>query len=285
MRQRSFFDYRVWVVLAGLLSVAPLSATELCAIKVSGDSSADVLFVSQNGDMALPALQIDDNTVDLVFSGQKLCEALQGKIDLNAPHTLIQRISAFSYDNNVRAKIVVNGSVEGLRQRLQLRRDPQGVRLTVAFPAGSQATLKLLKDEQAPLQTEASAATVSAVGKPGWGRLLIALVVFVLAGVGTYFAARFVKQKSSWRGSRKYLVESLAYCPIGEGGAKAGVSLVKVGSEFVLVGVTSHQVSFLSSLPKLQEQYEQENRFERDTFRDAVEEEVHRLKAKGEITV
>ena len=57
-------------------------------------------------------------------------------------------------------------------------------------------------------------------------------------------------------------------------GGKAGVSLIKVGSEFVLVGVSSHQVSFLSSLPKLESQYEDENRFERETFQAAVQQEV-----------
>jgi flagellar biogenesis protein FliO len=258
-------------------------AAELTAIKVGGDNSAEVTFVTA-GETALPALQVDDNAIDLVFSGETLGEALQGKIDLLSPHTLIQRISAFAVDNNVRAKIVVNGSVEGLRNRLQLRRDGQGIHLQIGFPAGNNATLKLLKDEQAPLAAD-SLAAAPAVGKPGWGRLVVALLVFLCAGVGTFFAARFLKTKSSWRGSRKYLVENLAYCPIGPGGSKSGVGLVKVGSEFVLVGITSSQVSFLSSLPKLQEQYEQEHRFERDSFHAAVEEEVQRMRSKGELNV
>jgi flagellar biogenesis protein FliO len=148
--------------------------------------------------------------------------------------------------------------------------------------AGGAATIKLLQEEQAPIATEASAAKSSS--SAGWVRLFLALFVFSLAGGGAYVAAKFLKKQGAFRGSRKYLVENLAYCPVGPGG-KTGVGLIKVGSEFVLVGVTGQQVSFLSNLPKLSAQYESENHFERDTFRAAVEEEVQRLKTKGELTV
>jgi len=56
------------------------------------------------------------------------------------------------------------------------------------------------------------------------------------------------------------------------------VSLLKVGTEFVLVGITPNQISMLSHLPKLQEQYAEETGFERGIFKEAVSEEVQRLR-------
>ncbi|MFM8315766.1 MAG: flagellar biosynthetic protein FliO, partial [Deltaproteobacteria bacterium] len=76
----------------------------------------------------------------------------------------------------------------------------------------------------------------------------------------------------NWGGIRKYLVEQLSYVPIG--GMKSGVALVKVGGDFVLLGVTPNQVTFLSSLPKLSEQYEEENQFEKNTFNEAIQEQL-----------
>jgi len=274
---------RFALILCGLAATTVLAgqANEIGAIKVGGDKTAEISFLGTAG---TPAMQVDDNTIDLVFSDSHLADALGGKVDLLSPHTLVQRVSAYPTERGgVRAKIVVNGTAEGLRQRLQLKNEGGAVRLSIAYPSGADATLKLLKEEQVPIGND-SFATPSASTHSGWGRLFLAFFVFALAGAGTYFAARFLKKKGSWVGSRKYLVENLAYCPVGPGG-KTGVSLIKVGAEFVLVGVTANQVTFLSNLPKLAEQYESENHFERDTFRAAVEEEVNRMKTKNELTV
>lgn len=263
------------VLSLGMLVCAfALAGGNLEAVKVAGEKSAEISFV---GVTTAPAMQIDENTIDLVFADSKLAESLGGKIDLLSPHTLVQRVSAFPTERGgVRAKIVVNGTAEGLRQRLQTKAEGGAVKLAISYPSGADATLKLLKEEQAPLAAETLQAPTTS-GHSGWGRLFLAFLVFALAGGGTYVAARFLKKKGAFVGSRRYLVENLAYCPVGPGG-KTGVSLIKVGSEFVLVGVTANQVSFLSNLPKLAEQYESETHFERDTFRAAVEEEVNRMK-------
>lgn len=268
------------LIVAAALAV-PLLAGQIDSVKVTGDKTADVVF---NGATVAPTMQVDDNTIDLVFADTKLADSLGGKVDLLSPHTLVQRVSAYPTERGaVRAKLVINGTAEGLRQRLQVKAENGAVHLAIRYPAGADATLSLLKEEQAPLGSEALSAPVPAA-HTGWGRLFVAFFVFALAGGGTYVAARFMKKKGAWVGSRKYLVENLAFCPVGPGG-KSGVSLIKVGSEFVLVGVTPNQVSFLSNLPRLAEQYETENKFERDTFRAAVEEEVHRMKTKSELTV
>lgn len=113
-------------------------------------------------------------------------------------------------------------------------------------------------------------------------RIILSIVLILLLGGISVFAIRFFKRKEFRSGTRKYLIEKVTFCPLGP---KVGVSLLKVGKEFVLVGVTPSQVSFLSTLPKLQAQYEEEKKFDTGTFRAAVEEEVGRIKGGPNLNV
>jgi flagellar biogenesis protein FliO len=104
--------------------------------------------------------------------------------------------------------------------------------------------------------------------------LMLMCLVFICAGVVSALVVRFLKRTGKSRGTRKYLVEQLSFCPLGN---KSGVSLLKIGGEFVLVGVTPQQVSLLSALPKLEAQYEDDAQLERSAFREAVHEELSRI--------
>ncbi|NDD05493.1 MAG: hypothetical protein EB078_11345 [Proteobacteria bacterium] len=93
--------------------------------------------------------------------------------------------------------------------------------------------------------------------------------------MGVFLVLRTVKNKVGLKGTRRYLIEQLGYHSLG---AKSGVSLLRIGQEFVLVGVTPNSINIISHLPKLREQYEEETGFERGVFKQAIAEEVQRLK-------
>lgn len=143
---------------------------------------------------------------------------------------------------------------------------------------------ELEKQEQKPLFAGGvDAGTVTReIRQPAWG-MILGIVVFLVASAGIFFALKFLQRRGGGLGSRRYLIESLSYCPVGPGG-KAGLSLVKIGNEFVLVGVTAQQVTFLSSLPELKARYESEAKFERGTFTQAVQEELARAAKRPEGT-
>ena len=107
-------------------------------------------------------------------------------------------------------------------------------------------------------------------------KLFVSLFVLLSAagGIGFVYFKRMNRPQAR-KGTRKYLIENMSYCSLTP---KCGVSLVKVGEEFVLLGVTPDQVSFLSALPKLQAQYEQEALLERDVFKKVVQSEYDRVK-------
>jgi len=251
-----------------ILLLLPLSllAAEIRSIKVGGDEEAQIVFT---GGGQATASRFSDNTIELTFPDSKLAEALQGKLDVDAPHTLVKRISLFDNGNKaVKAVIVVNGTSENLRNRISLNATPEGLKATLAYPKAESAALTLLKEEQEPLTF-----TETKKESPKFPKMqfFLSLLIIVAAGVATFFFMRFLKSKGQWRGSRKYLIEQLGYCPLG---AKAGVSVVKVGKEFVLVGVTPNQVTLLSTLPGLERQYEEESHLERGSFKEAVEEDL-----------
>lgn len=143
-----------------------------------------------------------------------------------------------------------------------------------AVTAKDNAPASLFQEEETPLNLNASGS--SHVAEPHFqaGQLLLVFLLLLVAGGCTVFFFRFLKTKGKWQGSRKYLIEQLGYCPMG---TKTGVSLIKVGKEFLLIGITPQQVTMLSKLPKLEAQYEEESQFERETFRDAVGQEIHRM--------
>lgn len=249
-----------------LLIPLNLLASEIRSIKVGGEKEAQIVF---SGGGQASATRFSENTIELSFPDSKLAEALQGKLDVDSPHTLVKRISLFDTGSKaVKAVIVVNGSSENLKNRISLAQTPDGLKATLAYPKMESAALTLLQEEQEPI---AFTETKKESPKFPKTQFFISLLIIAAAGVATFFFMKFLKSKGKWRGSRKYLIEQLGYCPLG---AKAGVSVVKVGKEFVLVGVTPNQVTLLSTLPGLERQYEEESHLERGSFKEAIEEDL-----------
>jgi flagellar biogenesis protein FliO len=247
-------------------------AVELQAIKTAGEANAEVSFIADGALPSMPRLAVEENRVELHFSGVKLSPSLLSQVEVPSPHALIQRLSAYPVDGGgARVRLVVNGSTEKLRDRVKLLKTESGVALSLTYPAGSEATLKLLQEEQAVLDSK-KAPVEEARGGFGWFRLLVALVLFGAAGAGSYYFVKFARKRVGLTGSRKHLIETIAGAPIGDG--KASVAILRVGGEFVLVGITSSQVNMLSHLPKLQAQYEEESSLERDTFKEAIEQQA-----------
>lgn len=256
------------------LFLASLSALglEISDVKVMGDSEAMVQFIGSGSRTSAPSYKVVGNTVEVTFGNSTLKPVHQGKLDVSSPHALVHRVSVYEAANNqVKAVVVVNGSLEGLKNRLALTEKDGNIGLKVEYPKVGSSTLELLKEEQLPLQDVGSSNKKESKGFQ-WVQVFLFLIVLVGAGASTFFVVKFAKAKGSWGGSRKYLIEQLSYVPVG--GNKSGVALLKVGSEFVLLGVTQNQVTFLSSLPKLAQQYEEENIFEKTTFKEAVEEQI-----------
>ena len=246
----------------------------LSGISVTGDKEATIRFESPD-EASVPTMKIVDNTVELTFNGAHLDENSRDRQSVASPHPLIQRVGLYSPDKTtVKGRVVLNGSLENLKGRLSLTKVPGGVALAVAYPAGENAALNLLKEEQLPLSAGLGSAKIAEAHSNRAQMIVLVLVLSIFAASGFFFV-RFLKRQNMSKGSRKFLVEQMSYCAVGP---KAGVSLLKIGNEFVLVGVTSSQVTLISELPKLQNQYEEDSRFERGVFKEAVEEEYHRVK-------
>jgi flagellar biogenesis protein FliO len=256
----------VVVLAASLCGVA--RGAQIQAIKVSGETSAEVSFLADAPLPATPRLVVEDNRIELTFADTGLSQTLLSQVDIPSPHALIQRISAFPADGGgARVRLIVNGSTEKLRDRVKLQKKDGSGAHVLNFPTGNQATIRLLREEQASLDTN-KPAVAEARGGFGWFRLLMILVLFAGVGAGTWYVLKFAKKKTGWGGTRRHLIESVAQAPVGDG--KASVAILRVGAEFVMVGITPNQVSLLSTLPKLQAQYEEESSLERDSFKEAI---------------
>lgn len=259
------------LLVCGLAHADP----KLIAVETTGDEQARLVFRTDSPARDVPRVTYKDNVIELAFAGMTLDEGK--KIDLISPHVLIGRISVFEPEKGkVKANIVVNGSVDKLKDRVTFAKSEGGVTLTLALPDGQNPTLTLLKEEQLPLAREAAGGTLPKVASR-WTEALVpfVLICFLMAGIAVGY--RYLRTKGKLGGSRKYLVEHLNYCPIGQGG-KAGVSLIRVGTEFFLVGVTSGQVNLISTMPQLGSQYTEETKLERESFQEAVSEEVKRMR-------
>lgn len=251
-------------------------AYQIQSIKVVGEKKAEIQFLG--GAIPVPTYKIAEGVLELSFPGAELTEASQGKLDLESPHALIRRVSVFSPEKNlVKAKIVVNGTVENLKDRISLARIENGLGATLEFPQGESATLNLLKEEQLPIASLTAGTKKEGASFP-YLQLVLVIVLLLTAGGTTFYFVKTLKGKGGLRGTRRYLIEQLGYVSLG---AKTGVSLLKVGREFVLVGVTPNNVSMLSLLPKLQEQYDDETHFERGVFKEAMTEEVERIRTSN----
>lgn len=266
------------VITSTLLLPSLAYAAHIQAIKVGGEGSAEVSLIADGALSSTPRMTVEDNRVELTFGDVTLAPALAKQGDIASPHALIQKITPTATESGARIKLVVNGSTEKLRDRVRLQKKDGAIALVLTYPTGGEATLKLLQEEQVTLEPK-KAEVVEARGGFGWLRLMLVLGLFGLAGAGTWYVFKFAKKKTGWGGSRRHLIETVAQAPVGDG--KASVAILRVGAEFVMVGVTSSQVNFLSNLPKLQAQYEDETALERDSFKEAVAEAARQGAQRG----
>ena len=265
-------------IFAGFISCLAVADPRLMQVEASGDSEARLMFRTDAAAKDVPKISFKENVIELQFAGLTLSEEGK-KIDISAPHVLVSRVSVFEPEKGkVKARIVLNGSVEKLKDRVKLTKTDGGVALSVAPPEGENPTLSLLKDEQMPLAKEASGAVLPKA--PGrWAETVVPVLLLVLLLAGGAGVFQYLRKKGKLGGTRKYLVEHVSYCPVGQG-AKAGVSLIRVGPDFFLIGVTAGQVNLLSPMPQLGTQYKEETRLERESFQEAVETEVQRLRGR-----
>jgi flagellar biogenesis protein FliO len=271
-----------WFRWVCFLAILPMSswggkaASVLKSIDVGGTEKAELKFVFEGSPAQNPSWQIRDNAVEVNFSGAEISETLAAQTDIQSPHALVSRVRLFpARDGSLKVRISINGSEQRLKERIQLKAGSGQALLSIDYPKANDPTLSLLKDEQQPVFAPTEAKK-SEPGGMGWFRSIVLVLLLGGAGVGTYFGAKLMRKQAHRFGSRKYLIETIAYSPVGPAG-KAGVGIVKVGGEFVLVGVTANHVSLLSQLPKLQSQYEDESKVERESFQEAVKEQVREL--------
>lgn len=257
-----FFGY---VVLGFEISNIEVKDKEKAQIVISGELSPQ-----------LPQWGSDKNIVDLSFPKTTLSKELteSSKIELDSPHVLVKRLSAIEEAGKVKIRMVLNGSIEGLKDRIKIIPAEKGVVLSVDYPVQNASALRLLQQEQAPIST----AEMRTQKKASTYNPIATVIILFLAfsAVLGFLFVRYTKKQTSLRGTRKYLIEQVSYFPLG---TKSGVSLVKVGNEFVLLGVTPQSITTLSHLPKLQTQYEEESGFERGVFQESVAEEMHKMRA------
>lgn len=247
---------------------------EVTSMKVTGDEDALITFNSVASPEVNPAFTIKENLVEFVLPQATLHSSFQGKVKIPSPHALIKNLVITEEKKGVSVMMEINGPSEGLKQRLKFSKEANGILLTLGLPLKVTPAIELAKEEQKPILTD-NVEKKSVAPSFGASQIALIVLVFALAGIATFFVVRFMRSRTASSGSKKYLIEPLATCSLSP---KASLHLVRVGREFVLVGVSSSQVNHISSLPALQAQYEEESRFERESFRDAVDEEIARLK-------
>jgi len=264
----------IWILISLMTQVT--FANELTDIRVGGDERAEITFYTNGNSKGLPSIRFENNTIEVTLKDMVLPKQFDGKIDLASPHTLINRLSAYAPRADLlRTRIVIKGSTEKLKERVTVSTVPEGIRLSIAYPAQVASTMELLKQEDA-LLIAPTVEKEKAESTNNTAQLFIAIMVILMAAVVTYFAVRFLRKKGHRGGSRKYLIEQMSYCALG---TKSGVALLRVGNEFVLVGITPNQITQLSSMTNLQKRYEDESSFERDAFSDVVKQEFNKLKS------
>lgn len=263
------------VVTLALLGLSYLAfGFEINAVKITGQENAQLTFSGAFSGQQ-PSWKMNGSTLEIVWAEQKLAKEQGEKIEIESPHALIKRVTLTpAGKDSVKARIHLNGSTEDMKERVKFSQQTNEFKLSIDYPKQNASTLKLLQEEQTPLAQAVTSGKVDSSGnyRGAVGMVTGFLLLFVLGAWGFF---RVFRKKGVFRGPRRYLIEQLGYCPLG---AKAGVSLLKVGQEFVLVGVTPNQISVLSQLPKLQQQYEDESAIERGIFQETVNKHVDQLR-------
>lgn len=259
------FFFLSYVVMGFEINEVVVTDQEKAHILISGDLSSQ-----------LPQWRSEKNFIELTIPNTKLSKKLTetSKLELEEPHILIKRLTAIENSGKVQLRFILNGSLEGLKDRLKLIPAEKGFLVSLDYPMKNATALKLLQQEQAPISSTDLKAPKSSSSAVSPIATVITLFLAFTALLGFMFV-RYTKKQASVRGTRKYLIEQVSYFPLG---TKTGVSLVKVGKEFVLLGVTPQSITTLSHMPKLQEQYEEETGFERGVFKESVAEEMHKMR-------
>lgn len=269
-------------ILLTLLSIyaMPGWAGTLKNVTASGEGRATLTFQCE-GTVVSSLVSSDNGEIQLVLKPATLDSKWSSKLSVETPHLLIRSIEVTPHLNRpdeLLAVVRINGTSEDLNKRIKLNRSGLDWTLSVDLPKGlSAAALQLLQEEQAPILAKEPVKKVSSGTSTGT-RVLIGMLLLAITGGGVAFGWRILKAKAPRLGTRRYLIETLAQVPVGPQG-KASVCLLRVGQEFVLVGVTGQSVSMLSTLPKLEAQYHDESKLERESFREAVAEESKRVSA------
>ncbi len=265
------------IVISFWSSLSAMAVSEIRDVIIDGEGVATTKVQCLGCDDRAPTVRIQSNQIELTWADAQLAEKHHGKLEITDPHPLISRLSLFSSEpDSVKGVITVRGSTEDLERRVHVSNNSNGSTLQLAFPNGTSEALALLRhQEDAPLKAALDGQNIITPRFGGFQWMGL-LAVILLAGATSFFGARWIKTKGKLSGSRKFLIEKVAQVPLD---AKASVCLLKVGGELVLVGVTGQNVSFLSSMPRLQEQYDSESGLERRAFKDAVEEEFLRIKS------
>lgn len=263
----------IWILGAFLWTASGFANLDVQLVKVAGRDGAEVSILTNHAPEELPTFQVSENKLEFSLKNARLHESLQGKVELDHPHALIERAVILPKSQNVVVQLWVNGSLEDIKDRVVLSKSASGISLKLSPPKTINAALELLREEQAPFG-ESDKKSVAAKTESHLFQWVGLCVLVLLAAVGSAYVYRFVKSQNRRAGDRRYLIEPLAYYSYGP---RIGVSLVKIGKEFVLLGVTPNGINMLSSLPGLALQYQEESRFERGQFKDAVEEEVAKL--------
>ncbi len=243
---------------------------EISRLRTEGEKDATVVLETNETQLEAAKVEVKGNEVLFFLDGATLDPEMKGYAVVAAPHPLIDKGEFQEEKKGVQGHFWINGPEKELKDRITLSTKDGVIRLLIKAPEKNSATLDLLKEEQKPLAVD----TQKTKEASPWKSLWILLALLTVAGAGTYFILRFLKSKSVGLG-KKYLIEQLAYLPVG---TKSGLSLVRVGKEFMLLGVTPQAIRLVSNLPSLSAQYEDETKFERAQFQDVVEDEIARLK-------
>lgn len=251
------------------------NAYTLDGVTVQGGERAEVLFNIKHAEESVPQIQVNGNAVEIVFLGAEIAKEMTQR-SWSAVHPLIQSISVAPEKSSVKAKMVIAGTAEELKKRVKLEKNEKAVRLLVEYPLGAVgATASRWQDsELLPIGNLDAKAEKAKGGQPLVVLFVVIFLVLVSGGVAVWYIKN-AKGHPFKRGSRKYLIEQVAYHSLGN---RNGVSLLKIGAEFVLVGITPQNVTMLSTMPELKKRYDDESQFEREEFKVAVEDELGRLK-------
>ncbi len=103
------------------------------------------------------------------------------------------------------------------------------------------------------------------------------IIMFSLSLLAFFFWKRHKKNSGPLSSvlARRFLIEQISWHSYGP---KQGLSVVKVGKEFVLLGVSPNNINFLCKLDELKRMYEEESQYEREAFDNLVSEELSRIK-------